>query len=35
MFEAPRQNAEPNGMMLTPRTFEELPQAMGVDPDNA
>jgi hypothetical protein len=33
MFEAPRQHAEPNGMMLTPRTFEELPQAMGVDPE--
>ena len=33
MFEAPRQNAEPNGMMLTPRTFVELPQVMGVDPE--
>lgn len=33
MFEAPRQNAEPNGMMLTPQTFKELPQAMGVDPE--
>jgi hypothetical protein len=33
MFEAPRQHAEPNGMVLTPQTFKELPQAMGVDPD--
>ena len=33
MFEAPRQNAEPNGMMLTPQTFKELPHAMGVDPE--
>ena len=33
MFEAPRQHAEPNGMALTPHTFKELPQAMGVDPD--
>ncbi len=33
MFEAPRQHAEPNGMVLTRRTFEELPQAMGVDPE--
>lgn len=32
MFEAPRQHAEPNGMVLTPLTFKELPQAMGVDP---
>ena len=31
MFEAPRQHAEPNGMVLTPQTFKELPQAMGVD----
>ena len=31
MFEAPRQLAEPNGMVLTPHTFRELPQAMGVD----
>ena len=31
MFEAPRQLAEPNGMVLTPQTFKELPQAMGVD----
>ena len=33
MFEAPRQHAEPNGMVLTPKTFEALPQAMGVDPE--
>lgn len=33
MFEAPRQHAEPNGMVLTPQTFKELPQAMGVDPE--
>lgn len=33
MFEAPRQRAEPNGMVLTPQTFKELPQALGVDPD--
>ena len=33
MFEAPRQHAEPNGMVLTPQTFKDLPQAMGVDPD--
>ncbi len=32
MFEAPRQHAEPNGMMLTPETFKELPEALGVDP---
>ncbi len=32
MFEAPRQHAEPNGMMLTPETFKVLPEAMGVDP---
>ena len=31
MFEAPRQRAEPNGMVLTPHTFREVPQAMGVD----
>lgn len=33
MFETPRQQTEPNGMVLTPQTFIELPQAMGVDPD--
>ena len=33
MFEAPRQHAEPNGMVLTPQTFKVLPQALGVDPD--
>ena len=33
MFEAPRQHAEPNGMVLTPQSFNELPQALGVDPD--
>jgi hypothetical protein len=33
MFEAPRQHAEPNGMVLTPQTLKELPQAMGVDPN--
>jgi hypothetical protein len=31
MFEGPRQHDEPNGMVLTPQTFKELPQAMGVD----
>ena len=33
MFEAPRQHAEPNGITLSPQTFEELPQALGVDAD--
>lgn len=33
MFEAPRQHAEPNGIVLTPQTFKELPQATGVDPE--
>jgi len=33
MFEAPRQPEEPNGLVLTPETFKELPKALGVDPD--
>jgi hypothetical protein len=33
MFEPPRQHAEPNGIVITPQTYEKLPQAMGVDPD--
>lgn len=33
MFEAPRQQIEPNGMVLTPKTYEELPEALGIDPD--
>ena len=32
MFEAPRSEAEPNGLMLTPQTLQELPRALGVDP---
>ncbi|MDP2000384.1 MAG: hypothetical protein Q8K22_12430 [Rhodoferax sp.] len=35
MFEAPRHRAEPNGMVLTPQTFKELPQAVGVDPEKS
>lgn len=31
MFEAPRQDEEPNGMVLTPQTLNDLPHAMGVD----
>lgn len=33
MFEAPRQMAEPNGMVLTPETLKALPQVLGVDPN--
>ena len=32
MFEAPRSYSEPNGLILTPQTLAELPQALGVDP---
>jgi len=31
MFEAPRSKSEPNGLMLTPQTLQDLPQALGVD----
>lgn len=30
MFEAPRQHAEPNGIVVTPETYKEVPQALGV-----
>ena len=33
MFEAPRQLAEPNGIVFTPQTFKEPPLAIGVDPE--
>jgi hypothetical protein len=33
MFEAPRGQVEPNGLILTPQTLESLPEALGVDPD--
>jgi len=33
MFEAPRDTEEPNGLILTPQTFEVLPEALGVDPE--
>jgi len=32
MFEAPRDAKEPNGLILTPQTLEELPAALGFDP---
>lgn len=32
MFEAARGESEPNGLILTPQTLKELPQALGVDP---
>ena len=32
MFEAPRGASEPNGLILTPQTLQELPQALGIDP---
>ena len=35
MFDATRQHADPNGMVLTPQTFNDLPQAMGVDLENS
>jgi len=34
MFEAPRGESEPNGLILTPQTLKELPQALGVDPQS-
>ena len=34
MFEAPRSEAEPNGLVLTPQTLQDLPQALGVDPQS-
>jgi len=34
MFEAPRGKSEPNGLILTPQTLQDLPQAMGVDPQS-
>jgi len=33
MFEAPRTDAETNGLILTPLTFSEMSKALGVDPD--
>jgi hypothetical protein len=35
MFEAPRSKAEPNGLILTPQTLQDLPQALGVDPQTS
>ncbi len=34
MFEAPRGESEPNGLILTPQTLQDLPQALGVDPQS-
>ncbi len=33
MFEAPRGKSEPNGLILTPQTLQDLPKALGVDPE--
>ena len=32
MFEAPRGEDEPNGLILTPATTQALPEALGIDP---
>lgn len=34
MFEAPRIKSEPNGLILTPQTLKDLPQALGIDPQS-
>ncbi|NMQ28965.1 hypothetical protein E4Q23_15065 [Candidatus Accumulibacter phosphatis] len=33
MFEAPRSDDEPNGLLFTPETLQRLPEALGVDPE--
>ncbi|MBI4291345.1 MAG: hypothetical protein HY661_07700 [Betaproteobacteria bacterium] len=33
MFEAPRDSKEPNGLILTPETFEVLPNVLGMNPE--
>jgi len=35
MFEAPRGKSEPNGLILTPQTLQDLPESLGVDPESS
>jgi hypothetical protein len=34
MFEAPRSDDEPNGLLFTQETLQRLPEALGVDPEH-